>query len=248
MATLYILAMSISIIDYGAGNIHSIAKAVAKVAGGKDYKITNNPADILESSHVILPGVGAFGDCAQGLRAIEGLEDAIKKYCNELKRPFLGICVGMQLLAERGYENGEFEGLGLIEGAEVIHLNDYFDSSLRALRRSNPLTDLSKPTNSLMDRHVADAPRDDFVKIPHMGWNEVLQGKESEIFNTIEDSEDFYFVHSYAMSDNECVTATCDYGFNFPCAVQKGNIYGVQFHPEKSATAGLKLIENFLKI
>lgn len=198
------------IIDYGSGNLHSAQKAFESVSEG-EVVLSSDPAELASATHIVLPGVGAFGDCAAGLRAVEGMVEAMEEQVLVNKKPFLGICVGMQLLADKGFEHGEHAGLGWISG-EVVKI---------------------VPKNN--------------EPIPHMGWNNIKLTRSKEIADKI-DGEDFYFVHSYYFkcSDDDLV-ATTDYCGATTAIIAKDNIFGVQFHPEKSQKAGLRLIENFLR-
>lgn len=219
----------VAIIDYGSGNLHSAAKAFERA--GKNIAeiiVTSNPADLKSASHIVLPGVGAFGDCKRGLESVKGMIAALETEVLKNKKPFFGICVGMQLLATTGLEHGEHKGLGWIKGT-VARLT----------------------------------PHDVQLKIPHMGWNNILIAPASateggghltanltrgrEILQGV-NNKDFYFVHSYHfVPDEDVVVATVDYGGDVVAAVQKENIFSTQFHPEKSQAAGLALIENFIK-
>jgi glutamine amidotransferase len=205
--------MKIVIIDYGSGNLRSVAKAFEHVAGAENVVVTATPADLETATHIVLPGVGAYGDCAAGLRAIKGMEEALNKQVIELKKPFLGICVGMQLLAETGLEYGEHKGLGWLKG--IVKKIE---------------------------------PNDDSLPIPHMGWNSLNILKDSKLTKDV--VGDVYFVHSFAMdcAEKNNVVATTTYGSAATAIVEKGNVYGVQFHPEKSQKAGLKILENFVSL
>ena len=204
----------ITIIDYGSGNVLSAQKSFIKVA--KDNKIqskvliSNNLEDIKNSTHIVLPGQGAFSTCMKNIKNTTGLIDELYEFAIVKKKPFLGICVGMQMLALDSEENGKHQGLGWING------------HIKLL-----------PTNNL--------------KMPHMGWSTVKPINLNEE-NIINNSEDFYFVHSYYFKckNNENILAETQYGINFSSIVGKENIYGVQFHPEKSSSQGLNLIKNFL--
>ncbi len=204
---------NITIIDYGSGNVLSAQKSFIKVAQENNIEtqvlISNNLNDIKKSSHIVLPGQGAFATCMDGIKKKDGLIEELYKFAIINKKPFLGICVGMQMLATSSEENGVHEGLGWIEG------------------RIKPL-----PKNNL--------------KLPHMGWNAVKPVKKNSIIDSM---KDYYFVHSYYFDckDNVNILAETQYGINFASIVGKENIYGVQFHPEKSSSAGLELIKNFLK-
>ncbi|WP_373895011.1 imidazole glycerol phosphate synthase subunit HisH [Virgibacillus sp. CBA3643] len=195
----------IAIIDYGAGNIKSLQFALTKQ--NLDSELTTDPKIITNSKAIILPGVGAFNDAMEALHKL-GLIEVLKNEAAAGK-PMLGICLGMQLFYETSYEDGMFDGLGLIRG------------------------EVSRISSS--------------VKVPHMGWNTLTQEKESPWFTKITDSAYVYFVHSYAVSSfqEETLIGSTDYGGTIPAIVQKGNITGIQFHPEKSGTTGLQLLQNF---
>ena len=204
----------ITIVDYGLGNIRSAEQSLKKVIDENnidaEVAITNNAKDIYLASHIILPGQGAFETCMEGLKNIAGMIDALSQNVLIQKKPFLGICVGMQLLATKSYENGTHHGLGWIDG-EIKKI---------------PSTDL---------------------KLPHMGWNEVLIKKENKLIKEKEENN-YYFIHSYFFEckyeKNE--VASTNYGINFTSIISKENIYGVQFHPEKSSYQGMRLIRNFI--
>jgi imidazole glycerol-phosphate synthase subunit HisH len=208
----------ITIIDYGCSNILNLARALKFL--GYNVDTTNNKKKIINSSHVILPGVGAFSSAIKQLEKLD-LRKTILEYAKS-NRPLLGICLGMQLLFDESYEFGIHNGLGLIEGkVEKIKNED------------------SKN-----------------IKIPHVGWNEVYLYKnktslENKVFTNTLEGKNFYFVHSFACTTKNpnFTIAACDYlGVPIPAIVSKGNIYGCQFHPEKSAENGLLIIKNFCKI
>ena len=207
----------IIIVDYGLGNIFSAQQSFLKVIRDNNFKInviiSNNPEEINSSSHIVLPGQGAFKSCIDALKSIPNMVNTLKENVLSKKKSFLGICVGMQLLADRSFENGNHEGLGWIKGS-VKKLNG----------------------------------RD--LKLPHMGWNKVSLNNSSKktIFN--QKNKDFYFVHSYHFecTDKEDMIGSTYYGENFTSIVVKENIYGTQFHPEKSSDQGLEIIKNFLKL
>ena len=204
---------NITIVDYGSGNILSAKQSFAKVIKTNNYdaevNISGNPEVIKKSTHIILPGQGAFKTCISGLRSIPGMLDAINEFAIENKKPFFGICVGMQLLADNSEENGNHQGLGWISG------------TIKKL-----------PSKKL--------------KMPHMGWNsiKVLDGH----FKIKPAETDYYFVHSYYFNCNNKanILAETNYGINFPSIINKENIYGTQFHPEKSSIQGLNIIKSFL--
>ncbi len=199
----------IILIDVGTGNLRSVQKALEAV--GANVLRTDDPKKVLTGGHVVLPGVGTFGDFMSGLRG-RGLEDVVNDI---VKRgvPLLGICVGMQALFDIGEEMGEHKGLGLLQGKVV------------------------KFADSLS------------VKIPHTGWNQLEAEKDARLFDQVNDGAYVYFNHSYYClpQNSSDVLATTDYGINYDCAVQRENIFGVQFHPEKSQAVGLKILKNFLE-
>lgn len=203
--------MSVAIIDYGSGNLRSVARAFGKA--GAEVHVTADPGALAQASHIVLPGVGAFGDCMRGLSAISGMRESLEEAVLHRKKPFLGVCVGMQLLFEEGHEHGVHAGLGWLPGAIM------------------PL-----------------APRPAPLKIPHMGWNALEFSASQPLFAGISPGDHAYFVHSYhALAGHvQDVVATVDYGGPVVAAVARGNIFGTQFHPEKSQETGLKLIANFL--
>ena len=205
----------ITIIDYGSGNVLSAQKSFIKVSNlnkiSSKVIISNNIHDIKSSTHVVLPGQGAFATCMNGVKKKPGLIDELYEFAIVKKKPFLGICVGMQMLATDSEENGTHLGLGWIEG------------------------------------HIKPLPYKN-LKMPHMGWNLVRPIGENTN-NLIGDTKDFYFVHSYHFEcvNRENILAETQYGINFTSIVGKENIYGVQFHPEKSSSQGLNLIKQFIK-
>ena len=199
----------IAIIDYGMGNIHSVKKALELY--GADVLVTNKPQDIASSEKIILPGVGAFDDAASELGK-QGLAEVIKDEVKK-KKPFLGICLGMQLLFESSEEAKTKKGLGILKGG------------------------------------VKKFPKGEF-NVPHMGWNQVKLTPECPIFRDMPGDPYLYFCHSYypLPEDKKINAATCEYGIDFTAAVWQGNVFGVQFHPEKSQGEGLKIMENFVKL
>ncbi|MSO53552.1 MAG: imidazole glycerol phosphate synthase subunit HisH [Rhodospirillales bacterium] len=210
--------MDVAIVDYGSGNLRSAAKAfertIAEANAGGRTTVTSDPAAIRSASHIVLPGVGAFADCKQGLEAIPGMIEALAEAALKNAKPFLGICVGMQLLASRGLEHGVHDGLGWIEGDVV-----------------------------------AIQPKDDALKIPHMGWNDLRVAQPHPLMAGIDAGAHAYFVHSYQFTpkDRAAIFATVDYGGEVVALVGRDNLAGTQFHPEKSQATGLALIANFLK-
>ncbi|MCF8473223.1 MAG: imidazole glycerol phosphate synthase subunit HisH [Emcibacter sp.] len=214
--------MSVTIIDYGSGNLRSAEKAVERCI--KDLglelsvQVTSSPEIVAKADYIILPGVGAFRDCMQGLEALDGMIECLDQVVLKGGRPFLGICVGMQLLASRGYEHGVYEGLDWINGSiKPLNIKDNSD-----------------------------------LKVPHMGWNELLitpSHKDHPVLENIKDGDHVYFVHSYKLEaiNAKQVMAETEYGSPIPAIVGRDNIIGTQFHPEKSQHVGLQLIGNFLR-
>ncbi len=202
---------SIVIIDYGSGNLRSVAKAFERVASNV---VVSSDASLLESaSHIVLPGVGAFADCMAGLSAIPDMLDNLRRQVIENRKWFLGVCVGMQMLFENSYEHGIHQGLGWLKGDVV------------------PLSKSS-------------------LKIPHMGWNELQIKQNSPFLKNVSNGEHAYFVHSYhaKLTDNSQLLASVEYGEDITAIIGKDNIFGTQFHPEKSQKAGLQIIENFVRL
>jgi len=204
----------IAIIDYDMGNLRSVAKAFEKV--GAEATVTRDPKIILDASRVVLPGVGAFRDCMKNLNDY-GLVEPILKAISSGK-PFLGICLGLQLLFETGEEFGVHKGLGVIKGRVVR-----FPTGMKS--------------------------NGEELKVPHMGWNQAKLQKESRLLKGLPDNTYFYFVHSYyaAPTDDAVVLTKTGYGVEFTSAIEKENVAACQFHPEKSQSAGLKILENFSK-
>jgi glutamine amidotransferase len=206
----------VTIIDYGSGNLRSVQKALERV--GIAATITDDPNRVAESSRLVLPGVGAFRDAIEGLRG-RGLVEPILEHIRA-DRPFLGICMGLQLLFESGSEGGHHAGLGVLAG-EVSRF------SLPSRLGTSP-----------------EMP----LKIPHMGWNQVRWRKTQDAVPWGRDGDHFYFVHSYVARprDEAVVAATSDYGEPFCAAVARGRLLATQFHPEKSQAAGLELLRSFI--
>ena len=210
----------LTIIDYGCGNIRSVYNAFNLISKKKKLRIviSSNKSDIERSSHLVLPGVGSYETCINGLRN-SNLIDSILKKVNIEKKPFLGICVGMQMLASKGFENGEFLGLNWIKG------------NVKKIKKSHEL-----------------------LKIPHMGWNNLLIKKENSFIKKLKEKIDkpnisAYFVHSYNFEteDSKNKIMTTNYGQEITAMVSKENIIGVQFHPEKSHKFGIKFLETFIE-
>lgn len=205
---------NVALIDYGSGNLRSAEKALVRAADGRaEIHVTSDPAAILAADRIVLPGVGAFAACMRAFQARPGLEEALNEAVQQKGAPFLGICVGMQLVASRGLEFGETAGLGWIPG------------DVRKIE-----------------------PADTSAKIPHMGWNNLTDLSGPAPIREIGEAP-MYFTHSFAFypSDPKDVAAYVDHGGKFPAAVAKGNVAGVQFHPEKSQSAGLALLARFLE-
>ncbi|MBV8210533.1 MAG: imidazole glycerol phosphate synthase subunit HisH [Burkholderiaceae bacterium] len=207
----------IAIVDYGMGNLLSVAKAIERVAPGAEVAITSRPGDVDAAERVVFPGQGAMPDCMRYLRET-GLESAVRRAAQD--KPLLAICVGEQMLFDRS-EEGETPGLGLIPGS-VVRFAAH---------------DLHAPPGR--------AP----LKIPHMGWNQVSQTRAHPLWRDVPDQSYFYFVHSYYARpvDSALAVGQADYGGVFTCAVARDNIFATQFHPEKSAGAGLAIFENFIR-
>ncbi|WP_076589008.1 imidazole glycerol phosphate synthase subunit HisH [Vibrio ostreicida] len=204
--------MTVSIVDYGMGNIGSVVRAIK--ACGFESSIASTAEDIMQADKLILPGVGSYTRAMQELRS-RGLVDAIVESASVDDIPVLGICLGMQILSTLGHEHGETKGLNLIPG-EIVRLS----------------------------------PNDKRSRVPHVGWNTVSSVCKSPLFEGVPDESDFYFVHSYhyVVEDKNHILAYSEHGGDFVCAVQKGNVFGTQFHPEKSQKLGLGLLKNFLEL
>lgn len=211
--------MKVAIVDYGSGNLRSAAKAfersVREAEVNASILVTKDAKTIASADKIVLPGVGAFKDCRDGIAAVPGMTEAIEQAATVRQVPFLGICVGMQLMATLGREFGDTPGFGFISGVvEAIQ------------------------------------PADAALKIPHMGWNSLSEiAEQHPVFAEIGAAEYFYFVHSYAFNAEEPghVLAKVQYGGPIAAAIGRDNLVGLQFHPEKSQAAGLKIIQNFLK-
>ena len=208
--------MNVTIVDYQSGNISSVINSFTEVAKGKvNLEVTSDTKKIKSSDKIVLPGQGSFKSCVNSLNSINGLVETLKEFAIINKKPLLGICVGLQMFADIGYEEAETRGLGWISGK------------------------VSKIDN-----------QDGKYKLPHIGWNQINIVKESKIFKDIENNSHMYFVHSYEFvpSDKNVISATTDYSSNIVCSVEKENIFGTQFHPEKSDRIGLKIIDNFINL
>ena len=208
--------MNVTIVDYNSGNISSVINSFKEVAKEKiKIEVSSNLNKIKSSDKIVLPGQGSFKSCVDALNSIDGLVDTLNEFTVIIKKPLLGICVGLQMFADVGYEETETKGLGWISGkvSKIDNQNGKF-------------------------------------KLPHIGWNELNIVKDSQIFKDIKDKSHMYFVHSYEFipEDKDVISATTDYSSNIICSVEKENIFGTQFHPEKSDKEGLKLIDNFLNL
>ncbi len=208
--------MNVTIVDYQSGNISSVINSFTEVAKGKvNLEVTSDINKIKSSDKIVLPGQGSFKSCVDSLKSINGLVDTLKDFAITNKRPLLGICVGLQMFAEVGFEEAETKGLGWIPGkvSKIDNQNGKF-------------------------------------KLPHIGWNEIEFQKESKLFKNIKNKSHMYFVHSYEFipEDQSVISATTDYSSKIVCAVERENLFGTQFHPEKSDKTGLKIIDNFLKL
>ena len=209
------MSNTIAVIDYGMGNLHSVSKALEHVAPDAQVQVTSDPEVVRRAARVVFPGQGAMPDCMREMDA-RGLRPAVLDAARA--KPFLGICIGLQMLFERSEEGGT-PGLGVFPGS----VNRF-------------------PPEAMKDAHGGK------LKVPHMGWNEVMQAEPHALWQHIADASRFYFVHSYYVEAGkpELVAGYSVYGFPFTCAVAQDNIFAVQFHPEKSQTAGLALLANFV--
>ena len=208
--------MNITIVDYKSGNISSVINSFKEVAQNKvKVQVTSDLKKIKLSDKVVLPGQGSFKSCVDALNKINGLRDTLSNFAINNKKPLLGICVGLQMFADIGYEEKETKGLGWIPGkvSKIDNQNGKF-------------------------------------KLPHIGWNQIDILKKSKIFKDIENNSHMYFVHSYEFipEDKNVILATTDYSSKIVCSVEKENIFGTQFHPEKSDKIGLKIIDNFINL
>jgi len=210
--------MTVAVVDYGSGNLRSAAKALERAARESGYagavEVTADPQRVAAAERIVLPGVGAFGDCRAGLEALPGMIEALEEAVIAKARPFLGICVGMQLMAGVGREHGDTPGFGWLPG-EVVALE----------------------------------PSDPALKIPHMGWNELVIEAEHPLLAGLDQGSHVYFVHGYHLRLEEPAQrlACVDYGGSVTAIVGRDNMAGTQFHPEKSQAAGLRLLTNFLE-
>lgn len=206
---------SVAVIDYGMGNLHSVAKALEHVAPDATVHVTSNPDVIRAADRVVFPGVGAIRDCMAEIHRL-GVDALVREAIAQ--KPVLAICVGMQALMTHSEENGGIDCLNVLPGRVKFFGKDLRDEAGGRL------------------------------KVPHMGWNEVAQAVAHPLWHDIDQNSRFYFVHSYyvAAEQRQCVTASCQYGVTFDAALASGNLFAVQFHPEKSHTVGLQLLKNFM--
>ena len=208
--------MNVTIVDYNSGNISSVINSFKEVAKDKvNIEVTSDLNKIKSSDKVVLPGQGSFKSCVEALNSINGLVDILNEFAINNKKPLLGICVGLQMFADIGYEESETKGLGWISGK------------------------VSKIDN-----------KQGKFKLPHIGWNEINIVKKSQIYKGIENKSHMYFVHSYEFipEDKNVISATTNYSSTIVCSVEKENIFGTQFHPEKSDKLGLQIIKNFINL
>ena len=208
--------MNVTIVDYKSGNISSVINSFKEVAQNKvKIEVTSDVSKIKSTDKVVLPGQGSFKSCVDALQSIKGLVDCLNEFVMNKKKPLLGICVGLQMFADVGYEESETKGLGWISG-KVTKIDN----------------------------------QNGKYKLPHIGWKQINIVKESRIFQNIENNSHMYFVHSYEFipNDKNVVSAITDYSSNIVCSVEKENIFGTQFHPEKSDKIGLKIIYNFINL
>ena len=208
--------MKVTIVDYSSGNISSVINSFKEVAQNKaTIEVTSDLNKIKSSDKIVLPGQGSFKSCVDALNKINGLNDTLNEFVIVNKKPLLGICVGLQMFADVGYEETETKGLGWISGkvSKIDNQNGKF-------------------------------------KLPHIGWNQINILKDSKIFKQVENNSHMYFVHSYEFmpTDNNVISATTDYSTKVVCSVEKENIFGTQFHAEKSGKSGLKIINNFINL
>ena len=208
--------MNVTIVDYQSGNISSVINSFTEVAKGKvNLEVTADLTKIKSSDKIVLPGQGSFKSCVDSLNSITGLVETLNEFAITNKKPLLGICVGLQMFADVGFEEMETKGLGWISGkvSKIDNKNGKF-------------------------------------KLPHIGWNEIEIVKQSKIFKDIANKSHMYFVHSYEFipEDKSVISATTDYSSKIVCSVERENLFGTQFHPEKSDKIGLKIIENFINL
>ena len=208
--------MNVTIVDYNSGNISSVINSFKEVSQNKvNIEVTSDLKKIKLSDKIVLPGQGSFKSCVDALNNIKDLVNTLNEFVINQKKPLLGICVGLQMFADIGYEETETKGLGWMSGK------------------------VSKIDN-----------QDGKYKLPHIGWNQINIVKESKIFKNIDNNSHMYFVHSYEFTPNDknVISATTEYSSNIVCSVEKENLFGTQFHPEKSDKIGLQIIQNFINL
>ena len=208
--------MNVTIVDYNSGNISSVINSFTEVANYKvKVEVTSDLNKIKSSDKLVLPGQGSFKSCVKALNSINGLVDTLNEFAIINKKPLLGICVGLQMFADIGFEEIETKGLGWVSG-KVSKINN----------------------------------QNGKYKLPHIGWNEIKIVKDSKILKGVENNSHMYFVHSYEFipEDKNVISATTDYSSRIVCSVEKENIFGAQFHPEKSDKLGLQIIKNFINL
>ena len=208
--------MKVTIVDYSSGNISSVINSFKEVAKDKVIIEVSSDLNVIKfSDKIVLPGQGSFKSCVDALNKINGLVDTLNEFTKNKKKPLLGICVGLQMFADIGYEETETNGLGWIPGK------------------------VSKIDN-----------KNGKYKLPHIGWNQINFVKKSKIFKEVENDSHMYFVHSYEFipEDKNVISAVTDYSTKIVCSVEKDNLFGTQFHPEKSDKSGLKIISNFINL
>ena len=208
--------MNVTIVDYNSGNISSVINSFREVAKDKvNLEVTSDLNKIKSCDKVVLPGQGSFKSCVNALNNINGLVDTLNEFVINNKKPLLGICVGLQMFADTGYEETKTKGLGWISG-KVTKIDN----------------------------------QNGRYKLPHIGWNQINIVRNSKIFKDIKNNSHMYFVHSYEFipEDKNVISSVTDYSSNIVCSVEKENIFGTQFHPEKSDNLGLKIIDNFINL
>ena len=205
----------IAIVDYGMGNLRSVQKAVQRVGG--DARIVRTPSEVKEAEKIVLPGVGAFADAIDRLRSAKLVGPLVEAARSDI--PFLGVCLGLQLLFDVSHEDGEHTGLGVLAG---------------------------KVTRFDFGQSVIGRP----LSVPHMGWNQIRPQRPCPLFNGIDNGAYVYFAHSYHVvpADDDVIATLTHYGYDFVSAVWRANVFGTQFHPEKSQAVGLKMLENFVSL
>ena len=208
--------MNVTIVNYNSGNISSVINSFKEVAKDRvNIEVSSDLNKIKSSDKIVLPGQGSFNSCVKALNSVDGLVDTLNEFAIDNKKPLFGICVGLQMFADIGYEEVETKGLGWISG-KVLKIDN----------------------------------QNGKYKLPHIGWNQINITKVGNIFKDIENNSHMYFVHSYELipEDKNVISATTDYSSNIVCSVEKENIFGTQFHPEKSDKIGLQIIQNFINL